>query len=376
MKDKKYINCLFVASFVLLFAIVFPPISYVNAMEDAVSDDEWAEENDLFGDEENGVSDPLEPLNRAFFQFNDKMYFWVLKPVATGYRNVVAEDIRLCVRDFFHNLTSPIRIVNSLLQGKVKESGVEVARLVINSTVGIVGLADPAKREFGLTNSNEEDFGQTLGRYGVGDGIYFCWPFLGPSNVRDTIGLVGDIFLNPISYMAADNFAAGLGANAGERVNHTSLSLGDYEQFKESSFDPYLAMRDAYRQHRKSKINDSAGQSDKSYYSGVVEQEIKTSIYSSSGTQESTEQTGLQKSLKRKDFFVHLGAYVDIENVKKVQEKLRSLNKEGNIMKYDRGDYIFYSIEVPAGSDFMQAKKEEEKLQGLGFSETFVIANR
>ena len=84
----------------------------------------------------------------------------------------------------------------------------------------------------------------------------------------------------------------------------------------------------------------------------------------------------MQSSLKGKDFFVHLGAYVDIENVKLVQEKLRSLNREGNIRVYDRGDYHFYSVEVPVGSDFMKAKKEEEKLHGQGFSEAFVVANR
>lgn len=370
MKDMKHKKFLVIAGFVLLFGAVISPWSSMRAMaDDTPVDDEWAEENDLFMDEDNGVADPLEPLNRAFFQFNDKMYFWVLKPVATGYRNVVPEDVRICVRDFFSNLMSPVRAVNSLLQGKVKESGIEVARLLVNSTLGIAGLSDPAKDGFGLTNVNEEDFGQTLGRYGVGDGIYFCWPFLGPSNIRDTLGLVGDFFLNPLSYMTADNVVAGIGAYAGERVNHTSLTLGDYEQFKESSFDPYLAMRDAYRQHRKSKIKDSAGQSDKSYYSGIREGALNK-------RPAGCEKAGGQTTSRNKEFFVHLGAYVDMENVRLVQEKLRSLDKKGSVRIYDRGDYYFYGVEVPAGSDFVNAKREEENLHSQGFSGALVVARQ
>lgn len=370
MKDMRHKNFLVIAGFLLFFVVAIPPLSSMRAIaDDTTLDNEWAEENDLFGEEDNGVADPLEPLNRAFFQFNDKMYFWVLKPVATGYRKVVPEDVRICIRDFFSNLMSPVRAVNSLLQGKVKESGVEVARLVINSTLGIAGLSDPAKDGFGLTNINEEDFGQTLGRYGIGDGIYFCWPFLGPSNVRDTVGLVGDFFLNPLSYMTADNIAAGIGTHSAERVNHTSLTLGDYEQFKESSFDPYLAMRDAYRQHRKSKIKDSAGQSDKSYYSGIREGAFDNKL-------DSGEKIDRQTSSRNKEFFVHLGVYVDMENVQLVQEKLRSLNKKGSVRVYDRGDYCFYGVEVPAGSDFVNAKLEEENFHGQGFSGALVVARQ
>ncbi|MBU4033587.1 MAG: VacJ family lipoprotein, partial [Proteobacteria bacterium] len=109
-----------------------------------------AVDSDLaFGEERDiGIaSDPLEPVNRVFFHFNDKLYFWVVKPAAQGYSYFIAEDVRMCVRSFFKNLLAPVRIVNNLLQGKVANTGVETARFVINSTLGIVGLADPAKNE-------------------------------------------------------------------------------------------------------------------------------------------------------------------------------------------------------------------------------------
>jgi len=215
------------------------------------------EDDQAFGEElDIGLaSDPLESLNRVFFHFNDKVYFWVLKPVSQGYAYVVAEDVRVCVRSFLKNLLAPVRIVNNLLQGKVVNGGVEASRFVINSTVGIIGLVDPAKNEFGLS-PKDEDLGQTLGVYGLGEGIYFCWPFFGPSNVRDTLGLAGDFFLSPISYLAMSDSGAGMAVQAGGEVNNTSLALGDYEDFKDSAIDPYVALRDAYRQYRQKQILD------------------------------------------------------------------------------------------------------------------------
>lgn len=223
--------------------------------------EEWAKEE--CADEETGIvadngkiADPLEPMNRMFFVFNDKMYFWVLKPVARTYAYFLPEDLRDCIRNAVRNLLMPVRLTNNLLQGKVKNGGIEVARFVINSTLGVYGLADPAKNEFGL-EAKDEDFGQTLGRYGVGGVVYFCWPVFGPSNVRDTIGRFGDGFLNPLSYLLPFDESAGIASQIGLRINDTSLALGTYEHFKESSFDPYIAVRDAYKQHRDSKIKDT-----------------------------------------------------------------------------------------------------------------------
>ena len=241
---------------------------WLGSMTMAFGQDVAVDDDLAFGEERDiGLaSDPLEPVNRGFFYFNDKLYFWVVKPASQGYAYLIAEDVRMCVRSFFKNLLAPVRIVNNLLQGKIANSGVETARFVINSTLGIAGLADPAKNEFGLS-PKEEDLGQTMGVYGVGEGIYFCWPFFGPSNVRDTIGLAGDFFLTPVSYLAMSDSGAGMAVEAGREVNNTSLVLGDYEDFKESAIDPYVALRDAYRQYRHKKIHDLSGGSESVYLS-------------------------------------------------------------------------------------------------------------
>lgn len=241
---------------------------WLGSMTMAFGQDVAVDDEPAFGEERDiGLaSDPLEPINRGFFHFNDKLYFWVVKPASQGYAYFIAEDVRMCVRSFFKNLLAPVRIVNNLLQGKIANGGVETARFVINSTLGIAGLADPAKNEFGLS-PKEEDLGQTMGVYGVGEGIYFCWPFFGPSNVRDTIGLAGDFFLTPVSYLAMSDSGAGVAVEAGREVNNTSLTMGDYEDFKESAIDPYVALRDAYRQYRQKKIHDVAGSSESVYLS-------------------------------------------------------------------------------------------------------------
>ena len=201
--------------------------------------------------EETTIADPIEPWNRAMFQFNDKLYFWVLKPVARGYNKVVPEPVRVSVRNFFRNVTMPIRFVNCLLQGKLVGAGTELTRFVLNTTVGLAGFFDVAKSRFEL-NARNEDFGQTLGFYGMGGLMYIVWPFLGPSNVRDTIGFAGDTFLDPVNYL--DPFEAAFGVQAYERINSTSLELGTYEDMKKSSLEPYIAVRDAYIQYRKGQI--------------------------------------------------------------------------------------------------------------------------
>ncbi|HSA77899.1 MAG TPA: MlaA family lipoprotein [Nitrospirota bacterium] len=201
--------------------------------------------------EEVTIADPIEPWNRAMFTFNDKLYFWVLKPVARGYNTVVPEPVRISVRNFFRNVAFPIRFVNCLLQGKLAGAGVELTRFVFNSTIGLAGFFDVATSRFEL-EPRKEDFGQTLGFYGMGGLMYIVWPFLGPSTVRDTVGFAGDTFLDPVNYI--DPFEAAFGVHAYERINTTSLELGDYEEMKKSSLEPYIAIRDAYIQHRKGQI--------------------------------------------------------------------------------------------------------------------------
>lgn len=200
-----------------------------------------------------GIPDPLEPLNRVFFQFNDRLYFWVLKPVATGYEKVVPWEIRTCARNFIRNLLMPVRAVNCLLQGNMKGFGNEILRFVVNTTAGVGGLGDPATAID--IKTHDEDFGQTLGAAGIGHGIFIMWPVLGPSSARDTVGMVGDGFLSPLNYYP-DEFKYKVAVRAGDLVNNTSFRLGDYEALKDASFDPYAAVRDAYFQIREKKVRE------------------------------------------------------------------------------------------------------------------------
>ncbi len=211
------------------------------------------------GAEETGakeIPDPLEPINRAFFKFNDKLYFWFLKPVATGYKAIVPEDARIGARNFFLNLSNSVRLVNCLLQGKFKGAGNEGFRFLLNSTFGLVGFLDRAKRDFNV-GKEDRDFGQTLGAWGMGPSFYLNWPILGPSNLRDTFGFVGDLALDPRTYVfnAPWNYVFGAGKPM-EAINNTSFRIGEYEDLKKAALDPYVAVRDAYFQSRQHKIRN------------------------------------------------------------------------------------------------------------------------
>jgi len=197
------------------------------------------------------VADPLSFWNRAMFHFNDKLYFWFLKPVAKGYKVVIPGVVRTGVRNFFSNIYTPIRLTSCVLQGKVKAGGTELVRFVVNSTIGIAGVADPAKKYLKLDIS-DEDFGQTLGAYGIGNGIYLVWPVLGPSTLRDSVGMVGDRFLNPVTYVKPVEASVAIWSY--DKINETSLHIGDYESIKEAAIEPYEAFRDAYIQYRKNKV--------------------------------------------------------------------------------------------------------------------------
>ncbi len=222
-------------------------------MESAVGEEEEEDLDYLMEDEElDEIADPFEPINRVFFHFNDKLYFWVLKPVAQGYSWIVPEPGRVGVKNFFNNIATPIRFVNNVLQLKLKPAGNEIIRFGANSTLGLLGLFDFAKDNWDI-RMQEEDLGQTFGVWGAGPGFYINWPILGPSSLRDTIGDVGDAFLDPVSYVTPtlDRIAI----KAGDTINRASLRIGDYERIKEEAIDPYAAFRDIYYQYRKSKID-------------------------------------------------------------------------------------------------------------------------
>lgn len=261
---------------VLLTGIVAWASSPATASDDAPPDDAAVSADpvpfdpfdnpsgDSYGDEDlmlQAVADPLIGFNRAMFVFNDKLYFWVLKPVASGYRVVVPTPVRVSVKDFFFNLLAPVRFFNSLFQGKWRSAEGEFCRFVVNTTAGCLGLFNLV-RDKPSFNPPEEDFGQTLGYYAFGNGFYIIWPLFGPSTLRDTVGSIGDWALNPVSFMQLVNVDAGELTSGttnvvsyGVRVvNDTSFRIGDYETLKNAAMDPYEAFRNAYIQNRLSKI--------------------------------------------------------------------------------------------------------------------------
>jgi phospholipid-binding lipoprotein MlaA len=226
---------------------------------DDLSDEDLKFEEELDFLEEGGeevvtIADPLEPFNRAMFHFNDKLYFWFLKPAARGYNYVFPEDLRICVRNFFVNLLFPVRFVNSILQGNSRSAAVELSRFVVNSTLGLGGLFDPSSRGLNLP-MQDEDLGQTLGVYRIGHGVYLTVPVLGPYTFRSLLGWVGDSFLDPVTWYV-NPLLLRWGVKGYKKFNEVSLTLGDYEALKEAAIDPYVAIRNAYVQYRNSKVKE------------------------------------------------------------------------------------------------------------------------
>lgn len=203
---------------------------------------------------EDGIDpDPWEGFNRAMYSFNDGLDDYVLKPVAEGYKFVLPDLVRTGIANFFSNLEEPIVLINNLLQGKFVQALTDTTRFMVNSTFGLFGLFDIAT-EMEL-KKNDEDFGQTLGAWGVGPGPYVVWPFLGAMNLRDTAGWTVDWATDPITYIKPDE--ASWGAWGLSVVDRRSQLLGAKEVLKEAgSGDAYIFLREAYKQQRIYKIYD------------------------------------------------------------------------------------------------------------------------
>ena len=219
------------------------------ADEDDEYDDEYDDE-DEYADEEDVelISDPLIGMNTAFFHFNDKMYFWVLKPVSRGYGFIIPEELRMAIRNMFYNVRFPVRFINCLLQGKGRKASYEFGQFFINTTAGFLGMANVAAN-YPKLQPSAEDLGQTFAVWGMGNGPFLMLPFFGPSSVRDGTGKLGDTFLDPIWWLVEDIWVS-LGIRAGETVNAVSLRIGEYEALKEAAIDPYVMLRNAYVQNR------------------------------------------------------------------------------------------------------------------------------
>lgn len=199
------------------------------------------------------VFDPLSGYNRFMTGFNDVFYTYLVTPVAKGYDFIVPDAHQTAISNFFRNLLYPMRLANNLLQGKFQNSWDETKRFFLNTTLGMAGLADVATTHFNIPR-HDEDFGQTLGYWGVGAGPHIVWPILGQSNLRDSFGLVGDFFTNPVNYVDPDDNVP-LMVNSFSRLNDFSLDPDQYNRLKSKADDFYIFMRNSYEDRRNKQIS-------------------------------------------------------------------------------------------------------------------------
>lgn len=194
------------------------------------------------------IGDPLEGPNRVSYTVSDGALYWIVRPVGKGFRFLTPAPVRRCVTKFGDNLAFPVRLVNNVLQGKGKGAVEETGRFVVNSTVGIAGLFDPAKK-MGL-DAHPEDFGQTFGHWGAPPGFYVFIPMIGPSSVRDGVGLVGDTLLNPATYVTY--------LSPFLHFNRFTSQIDNYEILRQSQSDPYVIVREVWGIDREKDVRDYA----------------------------------------------------------------------------------------------------------------------
>lgn len=216
--------------------------------------------------------DPWEGPNRAIFQFNETVDRWVMEPAAEGWDFVMPERAEQGVTNFFANLRMPLVFLNNLLQAKPVAAGQDVGRFVVNTTVGVAGFFDVASRLD--IPAHDEDFGQTLGYYGLSPGPYMVLPLLGPSSVRDTVGLGVDGVSRPEVWLI--DLGIRLGAAGIDAVNTRAQLLEEVRESRESAFDFYVFVRNAYLSNRARKVRDGEPQAEESaddlYYVDELEE--------------------------------------------------------------------------------------------------------
>lgn len=202
------------------------------------------------------ANDPLEPMNRTIFAFNMKVDEYALEPMARAYRKALNEAARDGVRNFLHNLSAPVTFANDILQGEFDRAAQTSWDFVMNTTIGFLGFVDVTDD----WEPHEEDLGQTLAVWGLGEGAYLVLPFQGPSSLRDAVGLFGDRIFDPATYaldptQGANFFAVGTVADA---VDARARTLEEVNELKRTSFDFYVTARSLYRQARRNQIRNGA----------------------------------------------------------------------------------------------------------------------
>ena len=239
---------------IILFFILFNFISYnvIASEADQVSTDSDDFETTTLEDE---IYDPFEPVNRAIFSFNNVADRIVLEPIAKGYKKLPS-PIQSGISNFLSNLRAPLVVVNQILQGQGENAVQSSGRFIVNSTVGVLGLFDVAEK-MGL-EEKKEDYGQTLATWGVGDGFYIVLPLFGPSNLRDTSGMVLTMLTDPINAYAVNEGEAWLVPmrTATNAVDQRSQIIDEVNALRDNSVDYYAAVRSSYYQNRKAAINN------------------------------------------------------------------------------------------------------------------------
>ena len=212
-------------------------------------------------------NDPLEPMNRYFFEVNRGLDELVLKPAAAAYDAALPDPIQDNVRSFINNLRTPIILANDLMQGEGDRAYITVSRFIVNTSIGILGLFDVAT-EIGL-DYHDEDFGQTMAVAGVGSGPYLMLPLLGPTNPRDLVGKVVDFAFDPLTYVGGTD--ARLARTGADTVDFRHRNRKTLEALEEGSLDFYATVRDASRQRRKDEIRNRRPQPDQTIPGVILE---------------------------------------------------------------------------------------------------------
>ena len=221
------------------------------------------------------VYDPIEPVNRQIFAFNDAVDEVALEPAAEVYRDTLPETIRTGIANILRNLRTPLIFGNQVLQGDMEGAGTALVRFVTNTLAGLGGFLDPAG-ENGF-EFEEEDFGQTLAVWGVGEGPYMVLPLLGPSNLRDTVGFVVDIVTNPVGILIDNQHVGGeyaIASSTATALTARSESLDAIREIKSSSVDYYASLRNLYNQRRANLIADGAVSVDIPDFSEMSDEEL------------------------------------------------------------------------------------------------------
>jgi len=216
------------------------------------------------------ANDPIEGFNRGVYDFNEGVDTYALKPASEGWTRITSEGVRNSVDNFFTNLEAPGYILNDLLQGKAGDAGRESVRFVVNTTVGLLGLFDPAQAWLGI-EGRAEDFGQTLGVWGVDAGPYLVLPLFGPSDTRDVTQYPIAYYTNVITYVTLDTVTFGA-LTALEIVNTRARVAGAARFRDDAAVDPYVFTRSAYRQYRRSQVVDGDVSLEDDAYSDFFEE--------------------------------------------------------------------------------------------------------